>query len=235
MTFQQRPRSASTSDAALADRPALLRARRERPPTRAAPEKPRPRPPGKRARTAAARRRRRGETRAPRDASRARVPHRCARPRGGGRARPRPRRTRSRGSPTTRERERRTRGSPTATCAHAGQPRTEVSVWRGTHPESSYVSSACDVNVRDPGAARWPLPPSRSMRARSPFGSTRPAATAHAAGELCERHTRVLRAPRGWRIEDRRHARELAAQELRVALDAHTPLLARAFLNAGAV
>jgi hypothetical protein len=55
------------------------------------------------------------------------------------------------------------------------------------------------------------------------------------AGELCERHTRILRAPRGWRIEDRRHTRELAAQELRVALDAHTPMLARAFLNAGAV
>jgi hypothetical protein len=55
------------------------------------------------------------------------------------------------------------------------------------------------------------------------------------AGELCERHTQLLRAPKGWRIEDRRHAREVAAQELHDALDAHTPMLARAFLNAGAV
>jgi len=55
------------------------------------------------------------------------------------------------------------------------------------------------------------------------------------AGELCERHTQILRPPRGWRIEDRRRAREIAAQELQVALDAHTPMLARAFLNAGAV
>jgi hypothetical protein len=55
------------------------------------------------------------------------------------------------------------------------------------------------------------------------------------AGELCERHAQGLRPPKGWRIEDRRRAREVAAQELHVALDAHTPMLARAFLNAGAV
>jgi hypothetical protein len=55
------------------------------------------------------------------------------------------------------------------------------------------------------------------------------------AGELCERHAQRLRPPQGWRIEDRRRAREVAAQELHVALDAHTPMLARAFLNAGAV
>ena len=55
------------------------------------------------------------------------------------------------------------------------------------------------------------------------------------AGELCERHVRVLTAPQGWRLEDRRGARERAAEQLEVDLDAHSPMLARAFQNAGAV
>jgi hypothetical protein len=55
------------------------------------------------------------------------------------------------------------------------------------------------------------------------------------AGELCERHVRVLRPPRGWRLDDRRGRRESSARELAVVLDARTPLLERAFRNAGAV
>jgi uncharacterized protein DUF3499 len=55
------------------------------------------------------------------------------------------------------------------------------------------------------------------------------------AGELCERHAEVLTLPRGWRLDDRRHKRDAAAHELANVLDAHTPLLARAFRNAGAV
>ncbi len=55
------------------------------------------------------------------------------------------------------------------------------------------------------------------------------------AGELCERHVRILKIPRGWRLEDRRGRRAAAAQQLEVELAASTPLLARAFQNAGAV
>lgn len=55
------------------------------------------------------------------------------------------------------------------------------------------------------------------------------------AGDLCDRHVRALRPPQGWRLEDRRRNREAAARELAVSLDAHSPLLARAFRNAGAV
>ena len=68
------------------------------------------------------------------------------------------------------------------------------------------------------------------------------------AGELCARHARLLTPPRGWRLEDRRPApeapapaRQLAAgpagagleAELRGLLDAHSPLLARAFRSSG--
>jgi hypothetical protein len=55
------------------------------------------------------------------------------------------------------------------------------------------------------------------------------------AGELCERHAQVLRPPRGWRLDDRRGRRDRSAHELAMVLDAHTPLLERAFKNAGAV
>jgi len=55
------------------------------------------------------------------------------------------------------------------------------------------------------------------------------------AGELCERHVRVLTPPQGWYLDDRRGRRELEAHELEVLLTADTPLLARAFRNAGAV
>jgi hypothetical protein len=55
------------------------------------------------------------------------------------------------------------------------------------------------------------------------------------AGELCERHVRALTPPQGWRLGDRRESRETAANELAVVLDARSPLLARAFRNAGAV
>ncbi len=65
------------------------------------------------------------------------------------------------------------------------------------------------------------------------------------AGDLCHRHARTLKPPRGWHVEDRRHDEvedptpELAAisdpeAELRTMLDAHTPLLARAFRSSGA-
>jgi hypothetical protein len=62
-----------------------------------------------------------------------------------------------------------------------------------------------------------------------------PAEGAARAGELCERHVRVLTPPKGWHLEDRRGARARAAEELQVTLDAHSPMLARAFQNAGAV
>jgi hypothetical protein len=55
------------------------------------------------------------------------------------------------------------------------------------------------------------------------------------AGELCERHVKTLTPPQGWRLDDRRGKREAAADELEHALDARSPLLARAFKNAGAV
>ena len=55
------------------------------------------------------------------------------------------------------------------------------------------------------------------------------------AGELCERHVLLLKPPQGWRLDDRRGKREAAAHELESMLDAHSPLLARAFRNAGAV
>jgi len=55
------------------------------------------------------------------------------------------------------------------------------------------------------------------------------------AGELCERHVRALTPPQGWHLEDRRGARARAAEQLEATLDAHTPMLARAFQNAGAV
>jgi len=55
------------------------------------------------------------------------------------------------------------------------------------------------------------------------------------AGELCERHVRGLTPPQGWHLEDRRGARARAAEQLEATLDAHSPMLARAFQNAGAV
>jgi Protein of unknown function (DUF3499) len=68
------------------------------------------------------------------------------------------------------------------------------------------------------------------------------------AGELCSRHARSLRPPRGWQLEDRRPSEnapppQLAAgptdvgleDELRHLFDARTPLLARAFRSSGTV
>jgi hypothetical protein len=55
------------------------------------------------------------------------------------------------------------------------------------------------------------------------------------AGDLCERHALSLTPPQGWSLVDRRQVREAAAHELHEQLDAHSPLLARAFLNAGVV
>jgi len=68
------------------------------------------------------------------------------------------------------------------------------------------------------------------------------------AGELCGRHARSLRPPRGWQLEDRRAvevppAPQLAAgpshghleDELRDLLDVQSPLLARAFRSSGTV
>lgn len=70
------------------------------------------------------------------------------------------------------------------------------------------------------------------------------------AGDLCDRHARSLKPPRGWQVEDRREddtadqAPQLtpvsdpltadAEAELRTMLDAHSPLLARAFRSSGA-
>jgi len=62
-----------------------------------------------------------------------------------------------------------------------------------------------------------------------------PADGAARAGELCERHVRILTPPQGWHLEDRRGARARAAKQLEATLDAHSPMLARAFQNAGAV
>lgn len=78
-----------------------------------------------------------------------------------------------------------------------------------------------------------------------------PADGAARAGELCERHARVLTPPQGWQLDDRRASpsSERSIQnlpvplattanplaDLRRALDAHTPLLARAFEAAGRV
>ena len=79
------------------------------------------------------------------------------------------------------------------------------------------------------------------------------------AGELCERHARALTPPQGWRLDDRREARVdraagrttvqsratdadvdpaagvAAGQELRMLLQPHSPLLARAFRSAGSL
>jgi hypothetical protein len=70
------------------------------------------------------------------------------------------------------------------------------------------------------------------------------------AGDLCDRHARSLTPPRGWRLEDRRAteredhlnttpvavavAASDADAELRSMLDAHSPLLERAFRSSGA-
>ncbi len=84
------------------------------------------------------------------------------------------------------------------------------------------------------------------------------------AGELCARHARSLMPPRGWKLEDRRRSGTVASpapvadepaepealpsgrlaagpagpeleDELRGLLDAHSPLLARAFRSSGTV
>ena len=79
------------------------------------------------------------------------------------------------------------------------------------------------------------------------------------AGELCRRHAGSLTPPRGWRLEDRRpeaaapeteavrtddapdenddrdRDRAESAAEYRTLLDAHSPLLARAFRSSGTV
>jgi hypothetical protein len=72
------------------------------------------------------------------------------------------------------------------------------------------------------------------------------------AGELCERHVRALRPPQGWELDDRRHSHETSGapvevpgpvverifgptEEVRLLRNAHSPLLARAFRNAGAM
>ena len=72
-----------------------------------------------------------------------------------------------------------------------------------------------------------------------------PAVGAARAGELCDRHARVLTPPRGWQLEDRRDAPDPAAtpvrkraaldEELHELLDARSPLLARAFRSSGTV
>ena len=72
-----------------------------------------------------------------------------------------------------------------------------------------------------------------------------PAIGAARAGELCDRHARVLTPPRGWQLEDRRAEPEPAAgpapkpvaldRELHDLLDARTPLLARAFRSSGTI
>jgi len=62
-----------------------------------------------------------------------------------------------------------------------------------------------------------------------------PADGAARAGELCERHATTLTPPQGWQLEDRRGRRERVAKQLEAVLDAHSPLLERAFRNAGAV
>jgi len=74
-----------------------------------------------------------------------------------------------------------------------------------------------------------------------------PTVGAARAGELCDRHARVLRPPRGWQLEDRRAEPDPPApapasagqkpgaldEELHALLDARSPLLARAFRSSG--
>jgi hypothetical protein len=65
------------------------------------------------------------------------------------------------------------------------------------------------------------------------------------AGELCERHARMLKPLRGWQLVDRRNAPDPTAapvpkaavldDELLGLLDARSPLLARAFRSSGTV
>jgi Protein of unknown function (DUF3499) len=70
------------------------------------------------------------------------------------------------------------------------------------------------------------------------------------AGDLCDRHARSLKPPRGWQLEDRRAApapspspaapaesgpEQSGADDLRVLLDARSPLLARAFRSSGTI
>jgi hypothetical protein len=72
-----------------------------------------------------------------------------------------------------------------------------------------------------------------------------PAVGAARAGELCERHARVLKPLRGWQLVDRRTEPDPAAapapkavaldDELLGLLDARSPLLARAFRSSGTV
>ena len=74
-----------------------------------------------------------------------------------------------------------------------------------------------------------------AVRLRFPGGRGLGFSGAARVGELCERHVRILTPPQGWHLEDRRGARARAAKQLEAALDAHSPMLARAFQNAGAV
>jgi hypothetical protein len=69
-----------------------------------------------------------------------------------------------------------------------------------------------------------------------------PVVGAARAGELCDRHARALRPPRGWQLDDRRAEPDPASaaakpvaldEELRDLLDARSPLLARAFRSSG--
>jgi hypothetical protein len=74
-----------------------------------------------------------------------------------------------------------------------------------------------------------------------------PAPGAARAGELCNRHAGSLTPPRGWQLEDRRgpapaaplvangHSEPAIDGELHDMLDAHSPLLARAFRSSGTV
>ena len=72
-----------------------------------------------------------------------------------------------------------------------------------------------------------------------------PTVGAARAGELCDRHARGLKPPKGWQLEDRRVEPDPASApaakpvaldaELLDLLDARTPLLARAFRSSGTV
>ena len=133
---------------------------------------------------------------------------------------------------------RRRRGNPhdpvVARTRRLGTSSHRVSLARNS-AERAVPSCTCDVIVQDRDAARRRPRRSRSTPATSPSGSTLPPKARPAAGELCERHVRALTPPQGWHLEDRAGRRARAAEQLEATLDAHSPMLARAFQNAGAV
>ena len=175
------------------------------------------------------RRRRLRGTRGPRDGSPAPARRRRRSPRGARRARARPRRTPNRGSRTTpgparpsrratRIRARPSRQTGTKQCRIA-QYRLVVRRHCARPGCSAPATATFTFDTRD--LTVWLDTPAE--------GGARAGRTVRAA------RARALTPPQGWHLEDRRGARARAAEQLEATLDAHSPMLARAFQNAGAV